>query len=280
MSSPPRRLLGRITGWDRLTFAAKRVARYRAASLLASAVSLLPQPLWRLLRWAGSDKELPGWHAYGRTYQSLFRPLKYRPIRFLEIGIGGYGGSLGGRSLLAWQAYFPFGDIIACDIEDKAALTGGRRRIYRTDQSATADLEAITRAEGPFDVIIDDGSHLNAHQIFTFERMFAALKPNGTYIIEDVQTSYWPGKVGANVWDGATIDDPAFARTCCGYFADLAIYLNHAEFLAGQPSDPAKVALARTITSIRFEHNLIIITKGANTDPSLFAADLAAWKPR
>ena len=48
--------------------------------------------------------------------------------------------------------------------------------------------------EGQFDIIVDDGSHLPWHQLFTFEIMFETwLKPGGLYVIEDVETSYWDG---------------------------------------------------------------------------------------
>jgi hypothetical protein len=65
-------------------------------------------------------------------------------------------------------------------------------------------------------------------------------------------------------WDGADIDDPAFAWTCMGYFLELAKHLNHAEFLRATPPN-----LAWRIDSIRFEHNLIIVRKGANDHPSI-----------
>ena len=131
----------------------------------------------------------------GPTYASIFRPWKYRPVRLLEIGIGGYGESPGGASLLSWQAFFPFGRIIGADIEDKSALTGWRRDILNLDQSSPTQLTALSRNLAPFDIIIDDGSHLNAHQL-NIEHLFAALKDGGIYVVEDVQTSFWPGAVG------------------------------------------------------------------------------------
>jgi hypothetical protein len=274
-----RAFAGRVTGWDRLDWDQKYVARYRAQSWIASLLSLLPIPLWVLLRWAGSDKEMPGQHLYGRTYHALFRHLKYRRIKLLEIGIGGYRLDLGGRSLLAWQAFFPFGSIAACDIEPKQMLAGNRRQIYRSDQSSAEDLAILAEREGPFNIIIDDGSHFSVHQIFTFHELFPTMRQDGIYIIEDVQTSYWPGKVGTTEWDGAFIDTPEFANTCVGYFCNLAKYINHAEFVPGERYDPIKVQLAKTIKSIRFEHNLIIVTKGDNRTTSLRASDLAMWRP-
>jgi hypothetical protein len=45
--------------------------------------------------------------------------------------------------------------------------------------------------KGPFDVIIDDGSHVPAHMISTLFEMWPSVKPGGTYIIEGLETNYW-----------------------------------------------------------------------------------------
>ncbi len=239
---------------------------YHLAGLAARSVSWLPIPLWRLLQGVRSDKHMPGWHRYGHTYGALFRRFKYRRVKLLEIGIGGYQASLGGHSLLAWQAFFPRGTIVAADIVPKQALGGRRRRIRQLDQSSAEDLAELCRQEAPFDIIIDDGSHLSAHQIHTFEHLFGALRDGGVYVVEDVQTSFWPGRVGGTEteWDGAHITDPRFQRTCYGYFLELAKYLNHAEFAVREGLDARMLALAQDITPIAFEHNLIIVWKGEN----------------
>ena len=44
---------------------------------------------------------------------------------------------------------------------------------------------------GTFDIIIDDASHINPLTIQTFKNMWAAVKPGGLYVVEDVHTSYW-----------------------------------------------------------------------------------------
>jgi hypothetical protein len=266
--APVKALIKRLLRWDARSRLEKSVLLHRALHFVATLICLLPIPAGRLLGFFGSDKERPTLHRYGEIYQRLFRPLKYRRIRLLEIGIGGDADDIGGRSLLAWQALFACATIVAIDIQDRQALATRRTRIRRLDQAAPGDLAALCR-EGPFDVIIDDGSHLSQHQLASFHGLFDALRDGGFYIIEDVHTSYWPAIVGGVRWDGAEADDPAFAATCMGYFLELAKHLNAAEFLL--PPDPARpvTRLAGRVRRVSFEHNLIVIEKGRNDGPSI-----------
>jgi hypothetical protein len=265
-----KRLMKNAIGWDSKSERDRYIFRYRLSSLLADAISLFPVPLWRLFSMFGSDKHKPGWHSYGHTYGASFRPRKYRRVKLLEIGIGGYEDAPGGRSLLAWQAFFPFGRIVAGDIVPKQDLGGTRRQIVQLDQSSARDLQQLVVHEAPFDIIIDDGSHFNAHQIFTFEQLWGGLKDGGIYVVEDVQTSFWKGDVAGVDWDGADISDPAFSRTCYGYFLELAKYVNYAEFRPGVAVALDLIAFSKQIRQITFEHNLIIIQKGANHEKSAF----------
>ena len=240
----------------------ERRTTYRDRYAIAGLLSLLPLRLPRILALFGSDKQRPGEHSYGATYEAIFRPFRYRKIKILEIGL------LGGDSLLSWRCYFPRATTIGMDIDPKPGLAGSRTRIYLADQSSATDLEAVAAKEGPFDIIIDDGSHQNAHQIFTFHQLFDSLRDGGIYVMEDVQTSFWPGEVNGLQWDGRHIMDPQFRDTCYGVFLELAKYLNHVEFLTPEGTDPRLLALGRRIVRITFEHNLIVIWKGANDEPS------------
>jgi demethylmacrocin O-methyltransferase len=121
--------------------------------------------------------------------------------------------------------------------------------------------------EGQFDIIIDDGSHLSQHQLFSFYQTFPCLKDGGIYI-EDVQTSFWPGKETGTHWDGSRATEPEFRRTCYGEFLELAKYLNHAEFVTFKDTELAMVEMGRQIIRIAFEHNMIIVWKGSNEQPS------------
>jgi len=231
--------------------------RYRLLYLASYAICFLPIPLRFLFQICGSDKHQCGVHQYGYTYDALLRRFKYKRIKLLEIGLGRHGNRLGGESLNAWQAYFPFATIIGCDILDKTPLKTLRTKIYVVDQSSKFQLEELCKKETAFDIIIDDGSHFNAHQIAAFETLIGALNSEGLYIIEDVQTSFW----SHSGWDGAPISDPRFDSTCVGYFLRLARHINYREFENLYGSDEGMLELAKSIKQIIFEHNLIIVVK-------------------
>jgi hypothetical protein len=260
-------LIKYLIGWNQKTEIEKSafrqsidVWRHRLFSPISYVVCILPIPLRFLLRASLSDKHSPGHHLYGCTYGNIFSKFKYRRIKILEIGIGGNARRLGGNSLDAWQAYFPFAKIVGCDIEPKQALNTFRTKIYELDQSAKQDLDTLCEQEKTFDIIIDDGSHLNRHQIFTFENLYPFLKDGGVYVVEDVQTSYW----SFDQWDGADVNGPGFEKTCVGYFLNLTKYLNHSEFKNLNGVDEKALELVKSIKQIIFEHNLIVVIKGDN----------------
>ena len=248
-------------GWQRKSAREKDVIRFRLQHWLACALCLLPVPLTYWLNYFRTDKHQPGKHQFGTLYAWYFRPLRYRPIKMLEIGIGGYGEAIGGRSLLAWQAYFPFATIIACDIEPREFLASTRTRIYQLDQSSREALGRLRAQEAPFDVIVDDGSHQNADQLLTFQELFDSVRPGGLYIIEDLCTSYWDGYVMGRSWDGKHPFDPGFSTTCMGRFLEIAKLLNHAVIQDLSGIDPELLATAQKIRHITFEKNLIVVQK-------------------
>jgi hypothetical protein len=42
----------------------------------------------------------------------------------------------------------------------------------------------------PFDLVVDDGSHVRSHIIASFEALFPAVNPGGLYTIEDLDAVY------------------------------------------------------------------------------------------
>jgi demethylmacrocin O-methyltransferase len=171
----------------------------------------------------------------------------------LEIGIGGYAKSrMGGNSLRLWKSYFPKGIITGIDIYDKTDLAESRIHIYTGDQSDAEFLKNVSGAEGPFDIIIDDGSHMQSHVIKSFEVLFPLLASGGIYIIEDTQTSYWPK------FEGSTKEMDT-VNSAMNYFINKVHHVNKSEWIK---EDFQKEYPDDGIASISFYHNLIFITKG------------------
>ncbi len=132
----------------------------------------------------GTDKSSKG-HGYLDFYQQFFGGLRDKPIRLLEIGV------FQGNSVAMWQDYFVNGTIIGADINPESdQYATDRIQIEIADQSNVSDLIRLGIKHGPFDVIIDDGSHYWNHQITSLQYLYPFLKPEGFYVIEDIDTSF------------------------------------------------------------------------------------------
>jgi hypothetical protein len=204
----------------------------------------------------GTDKE--GAHHYADAYERHLGHLRDQPITLLEIGIGGHTDPhAGGASLRMWKAFFPRARIIGLDVTDKSSLAEDRITILQGDQGDKALLERIALEHGPFDVVIDDGSHWCKHVIASFEALFPHVTPNGIYAVEDLQTSYWETYGGSS--------GPDRRGTSMTMLQALVDGLNHAEYdLVGY--EPTYTD--QWITSLTFYHNLAFIQKGENVEPS------------
>ena len=126
-----------------------------------------------------------------KNYDRYFSEVKNKNLKILEIGIGGHSKPhLGGSSLRALKRYFRNSRVYGIDLVDKKFHGRERITILQGSQFDINFLKSIEKEHGPFDIIIDDGSHYVEHQLFTFNTLFKNLSNNGIYIIEDVQTSY------------------------------------------------------------------------------------------
>ena len=141
--------------------------------------------------WASTDGGQK-WSHYFAIYQSVFEPLRARRLRILEIGV------LQGSSLSMWRKYFihPDTQIVGIDIQETCSRydmphDGVHVRIGSQDDREF--LEAVISEFGPFDLIIDDGSHKSSHIIASFNILFGpGLKDSGIYFVEDLHANYWP----------------------------------------------------------------------------------------
>lgn len=228
----------------------------------SSAPDRTVDPLTRLAIRHGTDKWGP--HFYTPSYHELFSELRDRPIRLLEIGVGGYDlKTIGGASLAMWADYFPGGHITGIDIAEKRLALNPRIKIFQGSQNDPTFLKKVCDERGPFDIIIDDGSHIPKHVVTSFHLLFPSLVNGGLYVIEDVQTAFWPRFGGSILHGGDTVK---FART-------LIECLNHAEIAIVEQSHSFP-PFAKQIKSFRAFHNLFVIDKGENCEPSNFAYDL------
>ena len=210
-----------------------------------------PDTLTGLARVYKTDKW--GKHYYTDIYEQWLRPMRYKSIRLLEIGVGGVTKpDRGGNSLRMWKRFFPKGIITGIDLYDKQRLAELRMHIYQGDQSDENFLHEVNRKEGPFDVIIDDGSHMQSHVVKSLEVLYPLLKSGGIYIIEDTQTAYWPK------FEGST-SEMRSVRSIMNYMIDRIHDVNANEWMK---EDLPGEAIARLqASSIAFYHNLIIIVK-------------------
>jgi hypothetical protein len=206
---------------------------------------------------------IPGghkWTHYFPIYQAIFGPLRSEPLRILEIGIWH------GASLKLWRQYFehPKTILVGVDILPEcmkfdAPAAGVHVRIG--SQTDHVFLQRVVKEFGPFDLIIDDGSHHSAHIIASFNYLFSkGLKDSGTYFVEDLHANYW------HPWRDSK---KSFLDVCKELLEHMHAHYKSAPpaaFLIDKPSDQPsadlKVPLITTmIREIRFFDSIVVIYK-------------------
>jgi len=123
-------------------------------------------------------------HRYHETYPNIFDKFKNEDINLFEIGVDQ------GKSLKVWKEFYPNCSVFGLDIQSE--IDNEDVKIFKGDQSNIHDLVNVVSRTPKCDIIIDDGSHVPEHQLKTFYYLFEnLLKDGGTYVIEDVECSYW-----------------------------------------------------------------------------------------
>ena len=117
-----------------------------------------------------TDKIEP--HGYWREYLKIATDIG--PFgKVCEVGI------YQGESLRMWQALFPLGEVTGVDNNPAATWVDGTVKVVKSqDDPALAEL-------GPFDLIVEDASHLGVLSRKTFEILWSRVNPGGYYVIED-----------------------------------------------------------------------------------------------
>ena len=139
------------------------------------------------------------------------------PFRMLEIGLGCHpgGGMIKGTpggSTRAWRqllgGVFDL-DLHVMEYDGNCAVKwmennpGVASQIHVGDSGSTESLDKVVEDSGgePFDLIIDDASHINSHQITAAQHLIKHIAKGGVYIIEDIHSACktWPANEGTRL---------------------------------------------------------------------------------
>jgi hypothetical protein len=200
------------------------------------------------------------WTHYFPIYEAIFGPVRSEPLRILEIGIWH------GASLKLWRQYFdhPKTIIVGVDVLPECVrfdspAVGIHIRIG--SQADPAFLKQVVEEFGPFDLIMDDGSHHSSHIITSFNNLYAdGLKDNGIYFVEDLHANYW------HPWRDSR---KSFLDVCKGLLEDIHAHYRSStpeDFLIDRPSARTTSALdvpqiTTMIREIRFFDSIVAIYK-------------------
>ena len=128
---------------------------------------------------------------YTPFYDMLLFDRRYAVRKVLELGIGSPSamahvvGYKPGASLRMWAEYFPAAHIYGVDNDPSTMLDALHISTRLCDQTNLAALVQLAQDCGPFDLIVDDGSHIATHQLIALTALFPYVAPGGLYIVED-----------------------------------------------------------------------------------------------
>ncbi|VDM42711.1 unnamed protein product [Toxocara canis] len=206
------------------------------------------------------DSDKPTLHAnYFDAYAKLLCPWKAeeKALSILEFGIGGFGDEKkGGGDLLTWAEFFPSAHVIVgVDISKKSFHVPPNVKMIQVNQTNEMAIRKICKHHGPFDLIVDDASHMCDDTITTFKLIWHCLKSESIYILEDTQSSY---SNTASCSKGVNAN-----WTSINFFKRLIDENNFAKIEKSTGDANFEwSAYAKKLTGIHFYHNLLIITKG------------------
>ena len=193
----------------------------------------------------GTDKGSTD-HNYCPHYEQYFGRHRDEPLTLLELGV--YKGA----SMQMWRDYFPNATIVGLD-RNPTAVTNCFT--YVGDQADSDTIEKMAKFHGPFDIIIDDASHISSKTIASFDRLYQHLAPGGVYVIEDLQTSYDEKNYGTSeALANPNLHLAEKTYTAMGLCKRLADEVNGSLF-------NQNFRLGYDLSSVQFFPNIVFITK-------------------
>lgn len=136
-------------------------------------------------------------HGYTPHYNRHFGALT-EPVSLFEIGV------FDGGSLRMWADFFynRLSIIDGLDIDPRCTnLEFDDPRIEVT----IGDVKDFPLPLSPYDIIIDDGSHLASDMVAALDRLWSSVKPGGWYVVEDWLTQWHEVYEGTPLGSTATI---------------------------------------------------------------------------
>lgn len=194
------------------------------------------------------ERPIHKWTHYFPVYEDLFKRYQNRTCTILEIGCDK------GGSLQLWKRYLgPYAQIVGVDINPECKNSEEEQiQIEIGSQSDPEVLELIIQRYAPFDIIIDDGSHIMSDIATTFRHLFQHVSLDGLYIVEDLHTAYWTS------FEGGLGQENSFIE-----FSKKVIDAIHLEYIhTTQEWDPFLLEVAKYTRTLRFTDSMIIYEKG------------------
>jgi len=146
----------------------------------------------------GNKDIINSWHNYTTFYYSIFKDICKKQLRVFELGLGTNNinipsnmGANGrpGASLYGWSEFFPNSYIFGADIDADILFNTSKIKTYYCDQTNPEIIKIMwsePNLQENFDIIIEDGLHTFNANVCFFENSIHKLKPNGYYIVEDI----------------------------------------------------------------------------------------------
>lgn len=200
-------------------------------------------------------------HGYCDKYERYLGLDRQAELTVLEIGV------YRGQSLAMWRDYLERSKIVGIDIDPACrqyANPLGRVHVEIGSQDDPEFLAQVVAEHGPFDMVLDDGSHLQAHVIASFKSLWSAVKPGGLYVVEDTVTSYWPDYGGGLRKPGTMVEFFKALVDEVSFLGEMQTTLSppHARRDDGLVRQFAgRDCLGSTVESIQFLNSIIVLRK-------------------
>jgi hypothetical protein len=192
-----------------------------------------------------NDRPIAKWLNYFEIYERYLERYRDKSINFLEIGVQG------GGSLQMWKKYFGANSkIVGIDIDPNTKFEEEQIFVEIGNQSDEEFLKKVVEEHGPFDIIIDDGSHIQSDVLNSFFFLYPTLNRGGTYIIEDTHTAYF------KLFQGGLKSDANSVSIFSKFVHDM-----NSEYV-----DEPFVPQLKDLSSMSFYNSMVIFEKETSKD--------------